>query len=291
MDALDAISRLGGVAHLSTLRTRGVDPRELRSLVPAGVLIRPRQGWYALPAAPPHVIRAVSLGGQVTCISALSAWGIWCVNDRRLHVSVGGNASRLRSSPSVVVHYSAQPGATHSQTYDDIVHALAHTFTCQSRENVIVGLNSALNQQWIGSDALASVRSLVPAKYRPYFAAVDASCESGLETKCVLRLRALNIRFRTQVHIPGAGRVDVLVGERLVIELDGIAYHSGAAVREDRRRDLALHRMGYLVVRVGYGQVMDEWDAVENVIRGYVARGEHRWSARHLRAGFGAGAM
>jgi very-short-patch-repair endonuclease len=130
---------------------------------------------------------------------------------------------------------------------------------------------------------------LIAAKYWPYLDVVDGGCESGLETKCVLRLGALNIKFRTQVHIFGVGRVDVLVGDRLVVELDGIGFHSGEFVKRDRRRDLALHRLGYIVLRVDYGMVMDEWAEVEAVIRGYVSRKEHRWSGRHVRAGLAPG--
>lgn len=284
-DAAGTLTRLGGVAHLSTLRERGVGAPALRAMVQAGVLIRPRRGWYALPTAPPRAMQAASLGGQVSCISALQAWGVWCVDDYRLHVAVAGNASGIPPSPSQVVHYSQQRRVNHHSTLDDIVHTLAHTFGCQSRENVIVAINAALNKGLLRHEELAAIRCLVPAKYWPYFASLNGACESGLETKCLLRLAALNIRCRTQVYIAGVGRVDVLVGDRLVLETDGIAFHSGELVKRDRRRDLALHRMGYIVLRVDYGQVMNEWETVEAVIRSYVFRGEHRWSARHVRAG------
>lgn len=284
-DAVDTLSRLGGVAHLSTLRSAGVSPGSLRALVHAEILLRPRKGWYALASAPLAMIRAASIGGQVTCVSALAQWGVWCVDDNRLHVSVPGNASGLPAHRSLILHYSRHRAVRHASAFDDIAHALAHTFGCQSRENVIVAINSALNQGLIGRDELETVRGLVAAKYWPYFDFVDALCESGLETKCLLRLRALNIRCRTQVYILGVGRVDVLVGDRLVVETDGIAYHSGEDVKRDRRRDLALHRLGYIVLRVDYGQVMNDWETVESVIRAYVSRDEHRWSARHVRAG------
>jgi very-short-patch-repair endonuclease len=44
---------------------------------------------------------------------------------------------------------------------------------------------------------------------------------------------------------------------------------------------------GYSVIRLSYDQVMGEWLRVIAVIRSKVARREHRWSARHRRAGFG----
>jgi very-short-patch-repair endonuclease len=285
MDAIDDIARAGGIAHISTLRH--VNRRELDALVAAKLLARPRRGWYAMPNAPHDFVRAVSVGGQVSCISALRVRGVWCVDDHRLHVSVPSNATRVKGA-DLLVHYNARPGANHSVVADDTVHALAHAFSCQSRENVIVALNSALNLRRIRESQLPEIQALVARKYWPYFGAVDGTCESGLETKCVLRLRRLNLRVRTQVLIPRVGRVDVVVGDRLVVELDGIGFHTGDAVKRDRRRDLELHRLGYLVLRVDYGMVMDEWDNVEEVIRLYVSRREHRWSPRHMRAGLGA---
>jgi very-short-patch-repair endonuclease len=282
MEAIEVIAHAGGVAHISTLRH--IDRHELSALVQSGLLIRPRRGWYAMPNAPQEAVRAVSIGGQVSCISSLRASGVWCVDDHRLHVSVPGNASRFEGD-TMVVHFGAQSGAIHSRVVDGVVPSLAHAFGCQSRENAIVAVNSALNLGRIRERQLPALRALVARKYWPYFDAVDGGLQSGLETKCVLRLRSLNIRVRTQVFIPRVGRVDVLVGDRLVVELDGLGFHTGTAVSNDRRRDLELHRLGYIVLRVDYGMVMDEWDAVEVVIRAYVVRREHRWAARHARAG------
>jgi very-short-patch-repair endonuclease len=128
----------------------------------------------------------------------------------------------------------------------------------------------------------------LPAKYAPYLDLVDMSAESGLETKARLRLRALGIPYRAQVRISRVGYVDLLVGERLVIELDGEAWHSGPiAYSEDRRRDLELMRQGFVVMRLSFAQVMSEWALVESVIRAIVARREHLWSTRHRRDGLG----
>jgi len=49
---------------------------------------------------------------------------------------------------------------------------------------------------------------------------VDPGCGSGLETLARLHLRRRHIRVRSQVHIPPVGWVDLLIGGRLVLELD-----------------------------------------------------------------------
>lgn len=58
----------------------------------------------------------------------------------------------------------------------------------------------------------------------------------------------------------GAFEVDFLWREaRLVVETDGYAFHRGRSHFEsDRRRDLALRRLGYDVMRLSYSQVVGE---------------------------------
>ena len=115
---------------------------------------------------------------------------------------------------------------------------------------------------------------------------VDAGCASGLETLARLHLRGHNLQVRSQVQIMGVGRVDLVVGDRLVLELDSRAHHTDHdAYERDRARDLELVRRGYLVVRVTYLQVMTGWANVERAILEITRRGEHRWQRAQIRAG------
>jgi very-short-patch-repair endonuclease len=118
---------------------------------------------------------------------------------------------------------------------------------------------------------------------------VDAGCGSGLETLARLNLRRRNLRVRSQAHIPGIGWVDLLVGDRLVVELDSRSHHDNpAAYERDRARDLALVERGYLVVRVTYKRVMEDRPAVERALLAVVRRQEHRWQSIHRSAGIAA---
>ncbi len=80
-----------------------------------------------------------------------------------------------------------------------------------------------------------------------------------------------------QVVIDGH-RVDGLIGERLVMQFDGFGPH---ATREPRKKDLAedarLQRVGYVVLRYGYDQVLYEWPKVESTVRSIMAQGRHMW--------------
>jgi very-short-patch-repair endonuclease len=61
------------------------------------------------------------------------------------------------------------------------------------------------------------------------------------------------------VHVEGY-EVDLLWREqRLIVEVDGFAYHSTrAAFERDRARDAALQAAGYRVVRLTWRQIIDE---------------------------------
>ncbi|QJU53542.1 DUF559 domain-containing protein [Herbiconiux sp. KACC 21604] len=133
---------------------------------------------------------------------------------------------------------------------------------------------------------LEAVLGQLPRCYAELLLLCDPRAESGLETHLRLLLRSVGIELRVQVSISGVGRVDLVVGERLVIETDGRAWHSDReSFANDKRRDVALAERGYLVLRLSYHQVLFESEYVLRVVRGIVARGEHRWSGRHRQAG------
>ncbi|PII92541.1 hypothetical protein BMH32_12025 [Leucobacter sp. OLJS4] len=84
------------------------------------------------------------------------------------------------------------------------------------------------------------------------------------------RFRWLRIQILEQVHVLGH-RVDLLFGERLVVQIDG-RTHQGAQRRLDNGHDAALRRHGYEVIRVSYEQVMFRWAEVHEAIIGAIAR-------------------
>ena len=61
--------------------------------------------------------------------------------------------------------------------------------------------------------------------------------------------------------------------QRLVVETDGYAGHSGrAAFNEDRARDVRLELMGFTVVRFTYDQVTDRPDYVASALAALLNR-------------------
>jgi very-short-patch-repair endonuclease len=288
-----------GVASIRSIEQRGVAPARIARAIDSGDFRRIRNGRVARAGAAEDAVQAVRVGGSLSCVSVLRRRRIWCDDDHLLHVRVGRHTGHL-SSPHDCGVDLGRPAAHGIRVHRDHVVSpagsavdpmpivLAHVFRCQPRENVIVSLDSALRGGHILLPELRDVVARLPAKYAPYLDLVDMSAESGLETKARLRLRALGIPYRAQVRISRVGHVDLLIGERLVLELDGEAWHSGPlAYTEDRRRDLELMRQGFVVMRLSFAQVMGEWASVESVIRALVSRREHLWTARHRRDGLG----
>ncbi|MFO7689264.1 MAG: DUF559 domain-containing protein [Cryobacterium sp.] len=295
-DATQALVHLGGIAHARRLRATGVSQKDLERACLAGAVHRIRSGWYCLPHDDSETVQALRVGGRVTCVSRLEPLGVWLVPDGRLHVAVNGARGLLRSPqnreqslaswcerPVVVTHWRG-PVNNPTDAREMIDDAAACLAGCLPRDHAIVAFDSLLNLQLLTAERLAW--SLAGAHREWMVALLDAGCASGLETLARLHLRGHNLRVRVQVQIAGVGRVDLVVGDRLVIELDSRKHHTDRdAYERDRSRDLELVRRGYLVVRVTYLQVMTGWASVERAILEVTRRGEHRWQRSHRRAG------
>ncbi|MBM7472846.1 type IV toxin-antitoxin system AbiEi family antitoxin domain-containing protein [Subtercola frigoramans] len=299
MDIDQLLASRGGILNKAQWTEAGISPHYLREAVRQGRVSRIRHGWIAAPTAPAALVQAIRVGGFLTCIPALRLQGVWCIDDERLHVRVDRHANNLASptcrgvplgdptARGVIIHRSYSSDWVRADfAIDSVESALMHAAVCQSRDNAVVVFDSALNLKLVSRRRLEQVASQLTDKHRQVISLADAAAQSGLETKARLRLRALGIRYRTQVHFDGVGRVDLVVGDRLVLELDGREWHSTEeAFAEDRRRDLILNEQGCHVIRLTYAQVMFEWQRVETLIRELVSRHEHRWTPRHRRAG------
>lgn len=176
------------------------------------------------------------------------------------------------------MHWSAErigPGV------DSIEEALATAAACVDFRALVVVADSLVSRGILTPIRLRAVLGVTP-RGRRVLAVHDPQAESGIETLLRLALRRHRVRARSQVVISGVGRVDFLVGDRLVIETDGYDWHGGRAEFErDRERDRELVRRGYVVIRASYHQVMTNLDAVVNAALDVIRRREHRWRSIH----------
>jgi very-short-patch-repair endonuclease len=176
-----------------------------------------------------------------------------------------------RATPGVVAH----TGTTRGLSIEDPASAFERFASCGRPLEIAVAADSALNLGVLTWEQVTDVLSR-SARRRRLLSRIDGRAESGLETIARIRLRARGVGLRIQVSI-GAYRVDMLIGDRLIIELDGQRWHDTASTFEsDRRRDAALVAAGFIVLRFSFRRVMNEWDQVEQQILALVRRGEHR---------------
>lgn len=274
------VRRLGGVAETRELIALGVEPHSLTSAVRRGDLLRVRRGWYSLPDTNPELRQAIRVGGRLACVSAAAHYG-WSTPERHgLHVCVPENGSRLRSpsgideaaAPALVVHWTSPlPAAERPRLVTSRFETVTQIVGCLAPEFAIAALDSFLRDDPVGSRDLENWLSSLPAWLVRELPARNALCHSFLETIGRVRLEQAGITGEHQVDFPGIGRVDLVIGGRLVIEWDGGTHRTAAQQDEDCRRDALLATMGYRTLRFSYHLVMDEWHVVLAAVRAALA--------------------
>lgn len=243
-----------GIATRSELRAAGLTDRQLASAVDEGRLVRVRRGFYARHDADETVIRAVRIGGQLACVSALRLAGVFGF-DTDLHVHLPHSASRLRPADARQ-HWAPllDPGGGYVVGLQD---ALAQSVRCQAPWHAVASLDSALHQRLVSQADIGDVFRGLPQKYHGLMQLIDGRSEAGQETVLRLALRAAGLRVEVQVTFEGVGRVDLVVEGCLVIEADSRTAHDGWALHvRDRDRDIELARRGLMSLRPGYARTM-----------------------------------
>jgi very-short-patch-repair endonuclease len=272
-----------GVVSVATLHRLGVTESEMRWATRTGMLGRIRYGWLKTADADPAVVRAVRAGGRLGCVSATEHYGLWVPENHDLHVSLPRHAGR-HASADVVAHWEGARWRDLESPIDPVDTVIRHVIECCDRDTAIAIVDSALHNRSISVRGLRGIVATMPEKYRSLVDETDARSESGYESVCRARCVRRGFRIRTQVGIPGVGRVDMLIGDRLIVEVDGREWHDDSdAYLADRARDLAAHLQGYVTVRLAPHHIVHEWAWAEHVLTAMVARGEHEWTARQRR--------
>ncbi|MGX9294021.1 endonuclease domain-containing protein [Tsukamurella paurometabola] len=248
--------------------------RAIRVAVHAERLERLRPGWYAETGADPDVARAVRLGGALSCMSVLAREKVWVPESARgLHVRL---CRRKSSGPHSTYHACGSGLGDPPRAVDDLETAVRAVVGCIRGDDLVAVLDSILHRKLMQPAELAGVLREAPRRVHRALAAVDGSADSGTETRVRLHVRRKRLEYRTQVFLPGVGYVDILVGRSLVIECDSEEHHSGQAIEADRERDLALHILGFEVLRLSYQQVFHQFPKVEAAIARKIVAGDHR---------------
>lgn len=264
-----------GIAHRTDALRAGFTVAALRSLVRTGGAVLIRRAWLALPSSDPLLVAAARAGSRLTCVALARRRGWWMLDEPdRLHLHRLPGSGAVTGGLDAVFHWTRPmlPGGPALVAH--VEDALLHIAQCLSIESALAVWESAVRVEKLAPEYLRSIAWTSTAA-RELAEAVTGLADSGLETLLVTPLRRWGVHVRQQVWLAGRP-VDVLVGERLVIQIDGWQFHSSAAQRaKDIAHDAELRLRGYTVLRFGYAQVVHDREAVLRVIRQSIAARLH----------------
>lgn len=245
MDPLTALVRRGGAARRSDL-IREVPARALEAALRQGLATRPHRGVYALPNAPRDVVIAALLRGNLTCVSLAKHLGLPVPDDPHSHVSI-------RSKQSQSGRNATAPKGTVIHRVDEslgpYVMMLAHAARCLARPDLLALADAALARGLVTRELMAAAAG---RRSRLTWIASHVSPLAGspLESLARCDLMTARLPFVEQARIEGVGRVDFLVAHKLIVEIDGRAFHSDpASFATDRLRDRRAAALGYATIR------------------------------------------
>lgn len=248
-----------------------------------GDLVRVGRDRYTAPGVVPARERLIAVPGTRTALShgaAARAWGLPC-DDPSSHVSVPHGARRRALPADVVVHQSRSWRAhvrdgVALTTLDQTLADVAMTAPIRTSLPVLdaglrAGASPVAVERAIGARAPGRRRALCALRL------ADPRAESPLES--LLRLLLVEAGLppddvQHEVRETGrfVARVDLWY-EGVIVEADGFEFHASRAdYRRDRRKGQAFARLGLLVLRFSWEDVVHHPDAVVATVRRTLAR-------------------
>jgi very-short-patch-repair endonuclease/predicted transcriptional regulator of viral defense system len=276
-------ARRHGVVTTEDLAAAGVGPRGIAQRVADGRLRRLHRGVFLVgPLIGPltHEMAAVIACGPGAVLSHRSAAALWRIRPAwhgPIEITVAGTQPRTRRG--IHVHRSGALEATSregvpvtapARTLLDIA-ALVTTRDLgraveQAQVLRLVTPHALWSQVGRGRRGAASLRAVLEARLEPSLTRSEA------EALLLELIRSAGLPApETNAHLLGH-EVDFLWrAAKLVVEVDGFAYHSTReAFERDRRRDARLQAAGYRVVRFTYRQIVSDPDAAIKCLDRYI---------------------
>ncbi|NNM45673.1 type IV toxin-antitoxin system AbiEi family antitoxin domain-containing protein [Knoellia koreensis] len=289
-----------GVFSSTQAHQFGLSNQDLHRLARKGHLVRLCHGGYALPQALECAtadlrylltVRAAVLARPVRSWAShhagLAVHGLPLHGVDTTSVDVCGRVTRRARSTGLEVHPLPEDEPCQVVGGIRVVSAALAVVQVAARSVAggLVAVDAALHGGLVSDAELtaAADRAGLGPRQRARVAAVfgmaDRSCESPGESLTRMLLSGLGLAFRTQVNLADSmgliGRVDFLVGERVVVEFDGLVKYSGADGREalaaEKQREDRLRAAGYEVVRLTWADLKDP-ERVARMIRQAAAR-------------------
>jgi len=281
MQLATLLARNDGFVTRRELGRAGFTAHRIRGLLDRGALVALTRDIVGRPNTRPAFQRAVRMGGRAACVTAARAMEIWVLDEAAFHVVPRAANGRFRpdgGQPEPVLHWTPEPIELdrHRIAAESGRNALAHIAQCQPLDAAVASFDSAVRLGMITLEELRRLASVRRGRFAEVVALVTGKADSGLETLTRVRLNWAGIGCLEQVIIDGHP-VDLLIGERLIIQLDGKQHlKDPVQLARDRRQDRRLRLMGYTVLRYGYAEVVYDWERTQAEIMAHIASGAHR---------------
>lgn len=264
-----------GIVTRQELIRDGATRRQIHEAEAAGHLTRVDRCRYAVPSAPADVVAAARADASLTCVSALALQGVWTMPKPELHLRRRSYSARARElPPNARLCSTGTPAST--CPVDSIPEALCALVRHHPAEEAVMAMDCLLHQGTYTRAQLLDLLRPAGKKAERLLGRADGKCESALESIVRQRLRATGLRPRLQVSLKEIGRADMVLGDWLIIELDGLGFHDAETFHRDRRRDRISVRRGYLTIRITWHHVLTDWDGVLADILHVVRTRKHR---------------
>lgn len=283
-------SRQAGVVDRRQLRAAGLSDAAIDHRVATARLHRLHRGVYAVGhtrlaplARETAALLAIGRGAVLSHTTAGGLWGLLADDEATVHVTLAGANSRRRRRHGLRVHVvralaEAERGRRHglpltapARTLLDLAGVLTVSALTRAAEEAQV-------RRLVSRRAMVSVLQRHPnargaGRLREMIREEPRLTRSDAERRLVALIRRAGLPApRSNVRLHGL-EVDLVWTEhRLVVEVDGFAFHrSRVAFERDRRRDASLVARGYRVVRLTWRRITDEPERVAIELAGLLA--------------------
>jgi very-short-patch-repair endonuclease len=274
--ALAALARRQhGVVTIEQAVAEGLSKRAVAHRIRRGWLVRLHRGVYQvgpLAAERGREMAAMLAYGSSSLLSHNTASDVWAIGPPyvgAVHVTVPGDQARSR--PGITVHRTCRTASLEAVVHrglrltgpartlrDLATHLPQHQLDRATEQAQLLNLTTRveIEAQLDGGRGTRALRR----------ALLDEPTLTRSEAERLLRQLIRRARLplpETNVRIHGHEVDCVWRSRRLVVEVDGYAYHrSRAAFERDRRRDADLTVAGYTVVRFTWRQLTTDPYAV-----------------------------
>src|SRR5690625_2396671 len=276
MSTRSALRRRFDVWRPKDLRAEGTSDRKRSEKIRSGDLISLGKGWYSSPSTPSEVAGPLSRGHRATCITAAEMHGLWVPASKKVH-EVGLRRESGSSESAVTWHRPIVRAWPDDEPIMPLRIALVHAAHCLPPWEAAALLESALERWQLGPDEVSEILREIPPTRRRALGRISTRAGSGSETRVRRHLERRGVRVREQVVVPGVGRVDLIAGDRLIIECDSLAHHASVSgYHEDRRRDRMSLKGGYLVLRLTWHDIWQDWSKTCELLADLIGKRVHR---------------